>query len=195
MKYLKLTPIFLDIETTGLSPLESEIVAVGIKKSNGEAEVYSRKEHSEKDLLAKAFLTLSDLAYCLIGYNIYGFDLPFLTARAIHHDFVGNWLQSVRNVYRIDLIHVVTHYLLTSNKHIKLAEVAQFLGINTGQDEVSGKDIPELYEKEEFDKIEQHCLRDLEITYQLFEKLKPLCVHNLKRRYRLDCAILFEGSE
>ena len=66
---------------------------------------------------------------------------------------------------------------------VKLTEIAPFLEIDT-ENGVTGKDIPELYEMGEF-----------EITYQLFEKLKPLCVHNLKRRYRLDCAILFEGSE
>ncbi|RLI70187.1 hypothetical protein DRO97_11100, partial [Archaeoglobales archaeon] len=169
MQYLKLTPVFLDIETTGLSPLEHEIVAIGIKivednigsvdlQSSGRYEsttVLTREDFSEEELISAAlgYLTMGDI--CIIGYNITGFDIPFLTARALFNNHATRTLSLLRQQYRIDLMHVVTRYLLTNNRHVKLKDIAQFLGIDTGENQITGKDIPNLYEKGEFEKIEE----------------------------------------
>ena len=208
MKFLKLSPVFLDIETTGLNPLQDEIVAVGVKAIDLRQETFNpwkyqkvwvnailtRETADEDELIRFAlhFLTREDA--CIVGYNIAGFDIPFLTARALFNGFKDYQVTALRQRYRIDLMHVVTRYLLTNNRHVKLADIAAFLGISV-DDEITGKDIPELYERGEFEKIANHCRSDLEVITALFVKLKDLCIHNLQRRYNLDCEVLLEGVE
>jgi hypothetical protein len=208
MKYLRLTPVFLDIETTGLNPLEHEIVAIGIKAIDLRQEtfnpwkyqkvwvntVFTRETADEDGLIRSALHFLTRESVCIIGYNIVGFDIPFLTARALFNGFKEYQVIALRQQYRIDLMHVVTRYLLTNNRHIKLADIAAFLGIDV-DDEITGKDIPELYEQGEFEKIASHCRCDLETISALFVKLMDLCIHNLQRRYNLDCEVLLEGVE
>ncbi|RLI75261.1 hypothetical protein DRP05_15085 [Archaeoglobales archaeon] len=206
MQYLKLTPVFLDIETTGLSPLNDEIVAVGIRTIDFKTKQYNpweyekfldnkiltRKDFSEDELISAALHYLMREGACIIGYNVIGFDIPFITARALFNKHNVRTLSLLRQQYRIDLMHVVTRYLLTNNRHVKLNDITQFLGIEVNN-QITGKDIPDLYEKGEFEKIEEHCFNDLENTYHLFMKLKDLCIHNLQRRYNLDCTVVFEG--
>lgn len=208
MKFLKLSPVFLDIETTGLNPLQDEIVAVGIKAIDLHQDEYdpwkylnawityvlTREAEDESGLIRFALHFLTREGACIIGYNIAGFDIPFITARALFHGFKDREVALLRQQYRIDLMHVVTRYLLTNNRHVKLADIAAFLGVSI-DDKITGKDIPELYEQREFEKIENHCHKDLEAISALFKRLKNLCVHNLQRRYNLDCEILLEEVE
>jgi len=206
MLSLKLTPVFLDIETTGLSPLEHEIVAVGLRtiqltrKSQyepwdwvrkAETQIYTRETLSEEALLEAALNALTRSDACIIGYNIIGFDIPFITARALFNKFPIPVLRRLRGQYRIDLMHVVTRYLLTNNRHAKLKDIAAFLDLSHDND-VSGADIPKLFEEKNFEAIKQHCQKDVETIYGLFLKLRDLCIHNLQRRYNLDCEVVFE---
>jgi uncharacterized protein YprB with RNaseH-like and TPR domain len=210
MKILRLTPIFLDIETTGLSPIqtekaqECEIVAIGIGRGRYyiheatehydlEVEILSRDQYDEEDIILKALYNLiSGDSNCIIGYNI-SFDLPFLTARYLKHGYDSSFVTRLRELYRVDLMYVVTRYLLPNSRHIKLKDIAAFLDLPY-DDGISGADIPKLFEEGNFEAIKQHCQRDIETIYRLFFKLKDLCKHNIRRRYNLDLAIEFEGE-
>jgi|Deesub1362A_J573_1020465.scaffolds.fasta_scaffold01674_11 uncharacterized protein YprB with RNaseH-like and TPR domain len=201
MKVLKLTPLFLDIETTGLSPIEHEIVMIGIATLKDldpgaiEVRYFSRDRMDEEDLIFKAiYELLSRDSNCLVGYNILNFDLPFLSARAHKHELGTSLPSRIRQLYRIDLMHVVTRYLLTSNRHIKLKDIAGFLNIPYDT-EFSGSDIPKLYQERNLQAIMHHCRKDIETLHNLFFTLKDFCKHNLQRRYNLDCNIEFEGYE
>ncbi len=201
MKLLRLTPVFLDIETTGLSPLEHEIVmiAVGTLKDLDylglEVRYFSRDRMDEDDLIINAIHELlSSESNCLVGYNIINFDLPFLSARALKHELGSDLIARIRQLYRVDLMYVVTRYLLTSNRNIKLKDIAEFLDIPYDT-ELSGSDIPRLYQERNFQAIMHHCRKDIETLHYLFFTLKDLCKHNIQRRYNLDVAIEFDGCE
>ncbi|WP_290597072.1 MULTISPECIES: ribonuclease H-like domain-containing protein [unclassified Archaeoglobus] len=199
---LRLNPVFLDIETTGLDPIptekktECEIVAIGvgyIEDDKLRVEVLSRDEYSEDDMIVKAIYKLTENdSNCIIGYNI-SFDIPFISARYLKHEYNSSLVTRLRQLYRVDLMYVVTRYLQPNNKHVKLKEIAEYLGLPYDS-EISGRDIPKLYEESKFAEIRAHCQRDIETIFHLFLRLKDLCKHNIQRRYRIDLPIEFEGE-
>ena len=178
---LTLTAIILYIETTGLNPLEDEVVAVGIRTPEG-ITVHSARDNMERVLIEHVLMELSRWPNpVLVGYNITGFDLPFLTARGLRHSLPVHLL---RNCYRVDLMHVVQRYLLTNRRYCRLSDIATFLGLKV-DDNVTGSDIPELVRQERWGEIENHCARDVETTYRLFRRLQDLAIHNLSVRYNV----------
>ncbi|MDE5112698.1 MAG: ribonuclease H-like domain-containing protein, partial [Trichodesmium sp. St7_bin2_1] len=88
-EYNELKLIYMDIETTGLNPEESEIISVGLmREENGNTEnlIISRKDFDERSLISKTIETLNILCKngysVLVGHNIFNFDLPFIASRA-----------------------------------------------------------------------------------------------------------------
>jgi len=191
MTRLRLLPIVFDIETSGLDPFKDRVLAIAYKMGSNKPRVMcigNRNAASEKLLLDEFFSRLSllkaeeNVCPLLIGYNIDGFDIPFLTTRAILNGMVEESAM-LRKFYRADLMHIVTRYLRTNNRHMKLKDVAEALGIDV-VDEVNGSDIPRLFEEGNYEAIVKHCISDVELTYQLMLKLKPLVEHNVERRYK-----------
>ncbi len=188
---LTLTAIVLDIETTGLNPLEDEIVAVGIRTPEGTS-VRTAEDHSERALIDFVLVELSRWPNpVLVGYNITGFDLPFLTARGLRYSLPAHLL---RRCYRVDLLQVVRRYLLPNGRYCKLRDIAAFLGIEV-DDEVSEADVPELARQGRWEEVRNHCEKDVELTYRLFRRLEHLAVHNLSVRYSLGPLQVVEVRE
>jgi len=173
-----LSPLILDIETTGLDPFESRVVAVGYTNSDVRKVLMDENEHE----LLKSFMEdIIGKNYVFVGYNIQYFDLPFLTARLLKNE-ESLAARDLRRFYRVDLMTVVQRYLRTNRKYCKLQEVCDFLGFRVPDDR-TGSDIPLLYEKGNLEEIRRHCIADLRKTYELYLRLHPLCVHNLFVRY------------
>lgn len=175
-----LTPIILDIETTGLNPLDSRIVAIGIAKLPTKMILFNEDEKA----MIQEFLSFLHENVVLVGYNINNFDIPFITARTLKHGLYEE-IAIIREVYRVDLKALVSRYLLTNQKCIRLKKICQFLDIEVN-DDINGSDIPGLWEQGNHQAIIDHCMSDLEITKKLFFKLEALALHNLKVRYGLQ---------
>ena len=190
--FLKLTPVVLDIETTGLDSLQHEIVAIGIK--------FGRKEHyeviivqetiDEEGLISAFLMAIREFQEkgVLVGYNISRFDIPFIHARASKYGFGTSIL---RQFMRIDLMHVVQRYILTNRRSISLADICDYYGIERDS-EFSGALVPEFWQRKEYDKIYAHLQRDLRSEWALFERLQDLCAHNLKVRYGLQYEVVWD---
>ena len=192
---VKFLPVVFDIETEGLDPFKNKVLAIAWKVGHENPIAMCMEKGNaatEKQLLDLFFSKLNslsevaseeDIRPLLVGYNILGFDIPFLTTRAIVNGMIEK-SATLRKFYRVDLMHLVTRYLRTNNKHMKLKEVAEALGIDV-VDEVEGADVPELFEEENYRAILGHCVSDVMLAYQLMLKLKSLIEYNVQKRYNL----------
>ena len=85
---------YLDIETTGLSPWNSEITVVGIHRSNGDDTNFIQLVG--KDVSTQSILEALTGVEVIYTYNGSRFDLPFINSRLginleetfIHHDLM-----------------------------------------------------------------------------------------------------------
>jgi len=176
---MELKPFFVDVETLGLDPLESRLIAIGYD-CNGSPEVIIGE--NERKIIENFLEVINNCdGIVLIGYNIIGFDLPFLIARGLRHGI--HEIQRLRTTYIIDLMDIVSRYLTTSKrKWVKQKEICSFLGMDT-RDVIDGSEIPRLFERKDFETIKQHCLNDLRLTKELFFRLKDLVKHRLMAKY------------
>ena len=220
-KRLNFEPIFLDIETTGLKPLEDRIVAVGLKVNyelfyvdEGEWDTKIRVLKDEVEEFAFFSEMIEDINKfidtcrsegkhpLLVGYNV-GFDLGFISARsAILHTKFYDYTKPasvkaleiaglLRGLPRVDLMHVISRYWLNNGRYVKMKDVCSALGVEF--DDCDGSEIPELVEKGEWDKIEDHLRADLERLKKLYDvlRLQGLIQRNIQTRYNLhDCEVL-----
>lgn len=136
--------LFLDIETTGLSPAHSQIYLIGCacqkEGSLWVTQFFSECPQEEPDILS-AFLGYLLPFDTVITYNGQSFDLPFLAARCACH-CIPEPFQTLRH---IDLFRQLSRY-----RHIlKLPDMKQktlehFLGI-CREDTYTGKELIQLY--------------------------------------------------
>ncbi len=187
---MKLHPVILDIETTGLDPFTDRIVAIGVKRGR-DVRIFTDEEESK--ILRDFYDYILDekdplRTQVLVGYNIQNFDIPFITARTLKWGYLVE-AGLLRRIYRADLMAIVTRYLNTKNRNLSLRAVAEFFDIEIN-DDISGADVPRLWEERNFGPIIQHCLSDLSVTGQVFKKLRYLVEHNIERRYELDEIVL-----
>jgi len=74
-----LVEAYLDIETTGLSPWDSEITVVGIHLCNGDDTKFIQLVG--KDISAQSILEALNSVEVIYSYNGSRFDLPFINSR------------------------------------------------------------------------------------------------------------------
>src|ERR671916_1812863 len=93
MIFSDLKRVQIDIETTGLDPLDpdSQIIVIALRSSLGTEEVLSLAT-DEAELLERATERLRDLDPDVIeGHNLFNFDLPFMVARAERFGSALRW--------------------------------------------------------------------------------------------------------
>ncbi len=154
--------VFLDIETTGLYPIVHRIVCIGCMR---EAEKVAIIDQDERGMLQQ-FLEFLQPDDTMVGFNL-DFDYGFLVLRCLKHGL--NPLRLI-SCERIDLLRHVKNLLL--GKRVSLQALADYFKIK--HEKTSGVEIPELWEAGNHKAIKKHCLIDVELTAQLFERLKPL---------------------
>jgi DNA polymerase elongation subunit (family B) len=168
--------LLLDIEATSLFGSIGTIVAIGVfdpknfKKpfiyfvNNSEEEPESLKWLKEQ--ISKGNYT----AIC--GWNIKGYDLPFLIARAtkLNFDF-----SSIKKLEQVDLLEIARKIFKLHS--YKMRDVCEWLGIPHNV-EIKAHMIDELYhkflagDKNSGEKIKEKCETDLIGLAELFEKMK-----------------------
>ena len=154
--------VFVDIETTGLYPIIYRVVCVGYA-CDGEKHCFIDEDECEILRQSLDFLEPQD---CLIGFNL-PFDYGFLVLRSLKHGLNPKKLLSCE---RVDLLKLVKDVL--ADKRVSLQGLADYFGLDHGK--TSGMQVPGLWEAGEYEAIKEHCMNDLDLTAQLFERLEPL---------------------
>gem|GEM_PF-4590102 len=204
--YESLNILYFDIETTGLNPEESEIIAIGV--SDGKDKwLITRDNQSEKDLLVKFLRLIKEKAdkLILVGHNIYNFDVPFIYKRALANDITLNMKFSETtsfitsssvngkpieytpvywmNVQFVDTYHMLGSFDKSANKLNSYSLKRSVLQLNLRKEErleLGYKEILAEYEENKWDNILEYLVYDLEDTKLLCDFLLPQIYYQLK---------------
>jgi DNA polymerase, archaea type len=86
--YEELTKLYIDIETTGLDSQIDRVLMVGLMDESGTKTIVT--DPDEQVILSKTLKYLTaNKPDCLIGHNIFNFDLPFIANRCKFHKLRG----------------------------------------------------------------------------------------------------------
>jgi DNA polymerase, archaea type len=86
--YEELTKLYIDIETTGLDSQIDRVLMVGLMDESGTKTIVT--DPDEQVILSKTLKYLTaNKPDCLIGHNIFNFDLPFIANRCRFHKLRG----------------------------------------------------------------------------------------------------------
>lgn len=135
--------LFLDIETTGFSPLNTHIYLIGCASRRGSSicitQFFAENPQEEKSIL-NAFLTLISQYDNLISYNGLGFDMPYLRKRLTYHG-----LNDKTEFPHLDLYREISRFKsLLKLPDLKQKSIEAFLGIERN-DKYSGGDLIKVY--------------------------------------------------
>ena len=166
----------------GTSPFYGMIVCIGIRLDvNGKfdkccltADNYSMEE--EKAMLEDFWRIANKDRWTFVGYNSKAFDAYWIIRRSMFHG-IKPTNRDFLDMYKFDTTHHFDLMLFLSDydwsKKTTLKAACQFLGVPSPKEgEVKGENVCEVYEQGGLQGIADYCIRDIDATYSLYEKVK-----------------------
>jgi len=120
----------------------------------------------EAEILKSFVFKLNHSFPMLVGYNIQGFDIPFVQIRCLKHRIDCSVLGKLVKQDLMSALYGITR------KNRRLSDWYAFLGEENNSFEHSGLSVPELYIKKDFDKIKLHSMEDINRSHKLFIAMK-----------------------
>lgn len=137
-------PLFLDIETTGLSPRTSHLYQITICHKKEVHQWFLDRPAEEKEMLVSFHSYLAGHVTadaCLVTYNGSTFDLPYLEKKAAFYSLN----QPLSGMRQIDLYALLRPYRkLISPDSFKQKDLERYVGLDR-QDPYSGGDLISIY--------------------------------------------------
>jgi len=149
----------VDIETTGLDPNTCDItVAAVFDEECNVKRVFNFFTCVDRSVLVSEFLDILDSATMLCMYNGIKFDIPFIqTAFQVDPDRVSKWVLKTADVYEARK----QAYGITG----RLDDVLKCVGLSSKTS--SGSVAIEMAKNGQWTELEDYCLQDVLLTYQL----------------------------
>lgn len=101
----------------------------------------------------------------IVGFNSRGYDHGYYTSRCEGFKRQSSWPFG-HHRKRLDVSRVVKKHL--HGGYISQDDWAENIGLELHEDDITGKDVPELYENGQVDKIVQHCQADIMDLMKIF---------------------------
>lgn len=150
--------IVLDIETTGLNPLDGQVTCICMKNEQG----YTHRGYvgegnfQEKDLIRNCSDWIKEqMPTTLITKNGKQFDIPFMIVRCPSE---GQFLMGIP---QIDLQEITTG-------RVRLCDMATLMGVENKSGD--GKNAIKLFHNKQYDELVKYCGQDVEVTEQVYLK-------------------------
>lgn len=154
----------IDIETTGLEPLQDRITCISLVFSDKNGTIFSWCSVDEAQNL-KEFIDFSQKheINSWVSFNGDSFDIPFIIKRCLVNNVkVPNFEKN------IDLRKIVNGFFYSYNKyeHGTLDNWADILGITRHTQD--GETMKKLFKLHKFDEIIKHCEECVEVTKAIY---------------------------
>lgn len=156
--------LVFDLATMGLEPIKHRIIGI-TTKCDFEERIFANRD--ERLLLVMFWEYVRSMKFTkLVGFNSDEFDIPMLMVRSVIHKV------PMADVIHdsVDLRKVVFNGL--GNKCGKLTEFQELLGIEFPESRYRKMDMFLLWSTPELHDLEQFLLRDVKVTWSLFEHTK-----------------------
>ncbi len=156
--------ILFDIETSGLNPLNSEIITIQLKVGD-ELKVWKLwEEKDELTMITKFFDFIKNSNEPVVGYNISRFDINFILTRLMLNNKLTD---EIKNIVKTKRWIELTDYQGDSRG---MNNLLKKLSVNRGS-QVENRHIPMLYKLKMYDKIVEHAIDDLNACEEVIRKL------------------------
>jgi DNA polymerase elongation subunit (family B) len=160
----------IDIETESLDPKEGRIICIGVKDcETGKTTVFY--DESEERMLKSFLEYYKGRKFTeIIGYNVL-FDIRFIFAKCLRYGLPANGFFSAGFTDLMTIMKSVRK-IYCYNKPGTLDEWTCFV-FGTGKKKLM-ESISNLYDKGKISQIIEYNKRDVEITYQLWERVQKV---------------------
>ena len=158
-----------DIETLGLDAFQHQVVLIGMKIEGKIRQWRLWEEENELSMVFKCLETLKTIPLyeTIVGYNNLKFDVPFIATRLTIH---GKWTSDLWELLYQDRKWIDLYQFL-GNDFRRLSSWLEKLEIKRTHKDITGRHIPMLYARKEYEKIMQHNTDDLETSEKLYLRL------------------------
>jgi len=160
-----------------LSPVTGCVLAIGLRGENGTA-IIGEDEDSESQILDAwwhHYKACASSSKRLIGFNIFGFDLPFLIRRSWFHGIPVPQSVLQKNRYWADVFVdlMAVWGCGVWNERVSLDTASRFFGIGGKPDDVGGGDFARLWlgTAEQHKQAAGYLRNDLKMTWKLGERM------------------------
>jgi DNA polymerase elongation subunit (family B) len=171
--------VVLDIETVSLDPadpngalsgLTGRIVCISLMIDNGsDINCHNLINKDESEIL-RIFWSLTKPGDVFVGFNIMGFDLPFIRQRSWIKQVLPSRKIDLRRFYSTDVLDCMQMFSnWGSTKYPSLESLGSVLGFGGKAGDAS--QVAEWWAKEDFKAIADYCAQDVLLSYNIFWKL------------------------
>lgn len=139
--------ISFDIETTGLDPYESMVIVIGMKKGKKVKQWKIWEIGDEAKMILEVVGEITKTHETIVGYNNLKFDVPFMLERL---RILGKFKQEFWEMYNKKWFDL---YQYLGNDYRSLSQWLSNAHIKRKYPDITGRDIPILYSRKEYEKI------------------------------------------
>lgn len=201
-------PIFFDIETTGLNPMAqhwwdgqiaAQVTAIGMGRMNNWRKTDDPEELNKdiqvlydgdeyrllqvfRDRLSEWVSESLEVGKepFVVGWNSRNYDHPYIGARYARKRLGNNHINN--SLKRLDMMRPLGNDDVMAKNYPSQDDYAEALGIEV-YDELDGSDMPKAFERNQWEKIDQHVRADVDVMMSIFAMRKAQCMEEFYNHY------------
>jgi len=168
------------------NPFYGEIICIGLYRTTGDGTMFDSKAliGKEKTILTSFWKVLESFKGVFISFNGLGFDLPFILKRSMmygikptNNDFLD--MKRFSRKPHFDVKLVMGDWDKYAFGTLRLM-CDHFGVLSPKEGDVKAENVEEEFRKGNIDLIAEYCMKDVEATHELYEKLQAYQFQNNK---------------